>query len=152
MNAFQALNDVSQNIQPSVSSSLNHCQQSTLWIGQTEESPIEAITVNETKAKLIIKVHILDIHLFKLDLQITPETILIQGQPNEAAGVEGYFRPSGFESLIPLPHPIQTETCSAEIEADGITIQLAKQLRFKESKVQIQLTMANSVDSLRMCI
>ena len=40
---------------------------------------------------LILKVHISDIHLVKLNLQITPETVLIQGQPSEAAGVGGYF-------------------------------------------------------------
>lgn len=144
MNTFQTLNDVNQGFEGLLPNSLNACQRSTLWIGNTQESPIATITIHETEANFILKVPILDIHLVKLELKVTPETILIQGQPTEAAGVEGYFLPSGFESLIPLPHPVQPETCSTEILSDGLTIKLAKQLRIQQSKVWIQLSTATA--------
>lgn len=139
MNAFQTLNDVNEDLEGSFSSFLNGCQQSTLWIANTEETPIAAITIQEKDVTLILKIRIYDINLFKLNLQITPETVLIQGQPTEAMIVEGYFRPSGFESLIPLPHRVHPETYCTEIYPDSLTIQLAKELRNQQSKVMIEL-------------
>jgi hypothetical protein len=91
MNAFQALNDVNQDLAHSFSGLPTGCQQSTIWIAHTEETPIAAIKSQKKDMILILKVYISDIHLVKLNLQITPETVLIQGQPTEAAGVEGYF-------------------------------------------------------------
>lgn len=146
MTTFQALNDVNEDLEGSFSSFLNGCHQSTLWIANTEETPIAAITIQEKDVTLILKIRIYDIHLVKLNLQITPETVLIQGKPTEAMVVEGYFRPSGFESLIPLPHPVHPETYWTEIYADGLTIQLVKELRTQQSKVMIELPTIKSVE------
>ena len=122
-------------------------RESTLWIANTEETPIAAITIHEMESKFVLKFGISDIHLLKnLSLQITPETILIQCEPTEAMVVEGYFRPRGFESLIPLPHPVQPETCLAQIQPDLLTIQLVKELRVEPSPVWIQLPTANLSD------
>ena len=140
MNAFQAFKDVNQDLAGSFSGWPTGCQQSTLGIAQTEETPIAGITIQEKDMTLILKVHISDIHLVKLNLQITPETVLIQGKPTEAAGVEGYFLPSGFQSLIPLPHRVHPEIYGTEIHSDGLTIQLAKELRVEQSEVRIQLS------------
>ncbi|MEG3926253.1 MULTISPECIES: hypothetical protein [unclassified Microcoleus] len=139
MNAFQDFNDVNQDLAGSFSGWPTGCQQSTLWIARTEETPIAAIKIQEKDVTLILKVHISDIHLVKLNLQITPETVLIQGQPTEAAGVESYFLPNGFQSLIPLPHRVHPEIYGAEIHSDGLTIQLAKELRIPPSQVRIQV-------------
>lgn len=145
MKDFHAVTDINNYVQGSSSSLLNSCRQLTFWMGHLQEDPILGITIRETETDFIVKVCISDIHLVKLDLQITPETILIQGQPTEAAGVEGYFRPNGFESLIPLPHPIQTEISLAEMQPDGLTLQLAKQLENQQPKVRIPLPMASVV-------
>jgi len=118
MNAFQALNDVNQDLAGSFSGLPTGCQQSTLWIAHTEKTPIADIKIQEKDMTLILKVHISDIHLVKLNLQITPETVLIQGQPTEATVVEGYFLPSGFQSLIPLPHRVHPEIYETEIHSD----------------------------------
>ena len=126
MNAFQALNDVNQDLAGSFSGLPTGCQQSTLWIDHTEETPIADIKIQEKDVTLILKVDISDLHLVKLNLQITPETVLIQGQPTEAAKVEGYFLPSGFQSLIPLPHRVHPEIYVAQIHQDGLTICLLK--------------------------
>ena len=139
MNAFQTLNDVNQDLKGSFLGLIKGYQQSTLWIANTEETPIAAITIHEENVTLLLKIHIADIHLLKLNIQITPETVLIQGQPTKAAGVEGYFRPSGFTSLIPLPHRIYPETYWTEIYLDSLTIQLTKQLETQQSKVLIEL-------------
>lgn len=87
MNSFQAFNDVNQDLAGSFSGLPTGCQQSTLWIAHTEETPIATIKIQEKDVTLIIKGRISDIELVKLNLQITPETVLIQGQPTEAAGV-----------------------------------------------------------------
>ncbi|MEG4856710.1 hypothetical protein QUB75_11235 [Microcoleus sp. K1-B6] len=140
MNAFQALNDVNQDLGGSFSGLPTACQQCTLGIAHTEEKPIAGIKIQEKDVTLILKVDISDIHLVKLNLQITPETVLIQGQPTEVAGVEGYFLPSGFQTLIPLPHRVHPEIYGTEIHQDGLTIQLAKALRIPPSEVRIQLS------------
>ena len=152
MNSFQALNDVNQDLAGSFSGLPTGCQQSTLWIAHTEETPIADIKIQEKDMTLILKVHISDIHLIKLNLQITPETVLIQGQPTEAAGIEGYFFPSGFQSLIPLPHRVHPEFYVTEIHQDSLTIQLAKDLRVPPSQVRIPLSTANLSYSSKMYI
>ena len=138
MNAFQALNDGNRDLTGSFSGLPTGCQQSTLWIAHTEETPIAGIKIQEKDVTLILKVDISDLNLVKLNLQITPETVLIQGQPTEAAGVKGYFLPSGFQSLIPLPHRVHPEIYRTEIHQDGLTIQLAKELRVPPSQVRIK--------------
>ena len=143
MNAFQALNDGNQDLAGSFSGLPTGCQQSTLWIAHTEETPIAGIKIQEKDVTLILKVDISDLNLVKLNLQITPETVLIQGQSTEAAGVEGYFLPSGFQSLIPLPHRVHPEFYVTEIHQDSLTIQLAKDLRVPPSQVRISLSTAN---------
>ena len=152
MNAFQALNDVNQDLAGSFSGLPTGCQQSTLWIAYTEETPIAGIKIQQKDVTLILKVHISDIHLVKLNLQITPETVLIPAQPTEAAGVESYFLPSGFQSLIPLPHRIHPETYETEIHSDGLTIQVAKELRVQPFQVRLQVSTANVSDCSKMCI
>jgi HSP20 family molecular chaperone IbpA len=154
MNTFARSKKVSpKSQQKSGSTSPDTCRESTLWICYTEETPITAITIHEMESKFVLKVGISDIHLLKnLSLQITPETVLIEGEPTEAMVVAGYFHPSGFESLIPLPHPVQPETCLAQIEPDFLTIQIAKELRVEPSPVWIQLPTANLSDRSKMYI
>lgn len=47
-------------------------------------------------------------------------------ESNHVSQVEGYFSPNGFESLIPLPHAVQPEICSTQIQPDGVEILFAK--------------------------
>jgi hypothetical protein len=146
MNAFQESNHASQYLEDLFSSLLNRTQQSTLWISTTAETPIASITIHEMETTLMLKVDISDIHLVKLKFQITSETLLIQGQPTAVSQVPGYFSPNGFESLIPLPHAVKPETCSTELQPDGVKIQFAKQLRVPQSKLSIELPTANLID------
>jgi HSP20 family molecular chaperone IbpA len=152
MNPFQALNDGHQDLAGSFSGLFTRCQQSTLWIAHTEETPIAGVKIQQKDMTLILKVHISDIHLVKLNLQITPETVLIQGQPTEGTGVEGCFFPSGFQSLIPLPHRVHPEIYETEIHSDCLTIQLAKELSVPPSQVRIPLSTAKLSYSSKMYI
>jgi hypothetical protein len=45
MNAFQALNNVNQDLPGSFSGLPTGCQQSTLWMAYTEETPIADIKI-----------------------------------------------------------------------------------------------------------
>ncbi|MEG4573454.1 hypothetical protein QUA56_12275 [Microcoleus sp. N3A4] len=56
MNAFQALNDVNQDLAGSFSGLPAGCQQSTPWIDRTEETPIAGIKIQEKDVTLILKV------------------------------------------------------------------------------------------------
>ncbi len=143
MEDFQARTSINNYLQDLSPNLLNSSKQLTFWMGHVQEDPIVNITMNETETDFVLKICMYDLHLVKLDLQITPETILIKGQPTEAAGVEGYFRPSGFESLVPLPHPVQPETSLAEVRPDGLILQLPKQLENQQPKVRIQFPITN---------
>ncbi|MCU0547403.1 MAG: Hsp20/alpha crystallin family protein [Oscillatoriaceae cyanobacterium Prado104] len=147
MKTFQPSHDLREYLEGSFLNWLDRRPRSILWIGNTEDSPISTIKTYETKATLILKIKISDIHLVKLDLQITPETLLIKGQQTAASVVEGYFRPSGFESLIPLPHPVEPETCWVQIQPDGVEIQLAKKLKNQPPQHWIELSTENAIDS-----
>ncbi|WP_293133728.1 hypothetical protein [Microcoleus sp. bin38.metabat.b11b12b14.051] len=102
MKGFQESHDVSEYLESSSSRLLNGGQQSTLWAIQ-QKPPIAAITIHEMEETLMLKVDISDIDLVKLDLQITPETILIQGKPTAATLVEDFFRPSGLKVSSSCP-------------------------------------------------
>ncbi len=139
MSDFHRLIETSDDLYRSSSSLFHAGLLSTLWIGNREETPINTITIHETQADLLLKIYISDLRSFNLNLQITPETVLIQGQPSKEAIVEGYFRPNGFESLIPLTRPVQPETSLTEIQPDSVLIQIAKELTIPQAKVQINI-------------
>ncbi|MGE5655044.1 MAG: hypothetical protein ACM37W_00220 [Actinomycetota bacterium] len=144
MNTFQPLNDTNQGLESLGSGSILQGPQRTLWIGNTEETPITAVIIRETKTKLVLKVRILDLYLLNLEVQVTPETVLIQGQPTESTGVEGFFVPSGFASLIPLPHLVQPQSCSTVLQPDGLVIQLAKHTEAQQLRLRFELPVSNS--------
>ncbi|MEB3277628.1 MAG: Hsp20/alpha crystallin family protein [Lyngbya sp.] len=146
MNFFPGLNDIfTEPLEDSFSSSLQGYQQSMLWIGG-DQTAIAAITMHDMGARAIVKVYICDIHLVKLNVEITPETVLIEGEPTESSIVEGYFRPSGFESLVPLPYSVQPETCRVEVHPEGLTIELTKQLGVQQPRVRIEALTANFIN------
>lgn len=139
MQDYQTFIDMGDYLYRSSSSLLHGSLQSTLWISSSGETSISSIIINETEVDLILRIDVSDLHLFKLDLTISPETVLIQGQPIEATIVEGYFCPNGFESLIPLPHVVKPETYWAEIKENTVILQITKELNILRSEVQIQL-------------
>lgn len=145
MSTFQVLNDLSQLFQHSFATLLNGCHQSTLWMGNTAETPIAELTIHESQAEVVLRAYLPDVQSTTLDVQIAQETILIQGQWCESAEVEGYFRPSRFQSLIPLPYCVHPETVQAFLEQDVLTIRFPKPGKFQRSRVRVELKHPNLV-------
>jgi HSP20 family molecular chaperone IbpA len=85
-----------------------------------------------------------DVQIATLEVQITPETVLIQGQWAETAEIHGYFRPAHFQSLIPLPCLVNTETAQATLAEQVLTLQLDKQDDSQFSKVRIELALPHA--------
>ncbi len=143
MSAFQLVNDLSQLFEQSLTGLLNDCPQSTLWIGNTEETAIAQITICESQTEVVLKAYIPDVERVTLDVQISQESILIQGQWFQSAEVEGYFRLSQFQSLIPLPYAVHQETVRAFLEQDVLTIRFPKQGEIHRSRVRVEQTSPN---------
>ncbi|MCP2728681.1 hypothetical protein [Limnofasciculus baicalensis] len=65
--------------------------------------PIWEIKLHDTKTEVILKAYLSEVQLNTIDVKISQETILIEGEWDESS-VEGYFHPCRFQSLIPLPY------------------------------------------------
>ncbi|MCU0516977.1 MAG: hypothetical protein MUC60_08940 [Oscillatoria sp. Prado101] len=72
--ALQSLNELTQFMQNSLASFLEDCQQSTFWIGHTDEVAVAAIAIHETKNEVLLEVHIPDADGQTLDVELTQET------------------------------------------------------------------------------
>lgn len=138
LQAIRTLNCLNQIIQDSLTSLLENCQQSTLWVGNSLDLSIANVSITETPAQVILKVMLTDVQITTLDMEISPETVLIQGQWAAAAEIQGYFRPTHFQSLIPLPCLIDPETAHATLEEPVLTLQFFKQDPSQQSKVRVE--------------
>jgi HSP20 family molecular chaperone IbpA len=147
MSAFHVLNELSQLFQDSIATLLKDAQQSTLWVGSTAETEtaITELTIHESQTEVVLRAYIPNVQMATLDVQIGQETVLIQGQGTESAEVEGYFRPSRFQSLIPLPYCVHPETVQAFLEQDVLTIRFPKQGEIQPSRVRVELKHPNLV-------
>lgn len=103
--------------------------ESTLWVSDHGASQPFSIDLQETGTLLILKIQLQD---FKgsIDLQITPETVLVKGgrlnsleTPDDSMPEFPSFR---FQSLIPLPSSIQPQTAIAESNDTTLTLTLMK--------------------------
>lgn len=137
--SIHTLNVLTQLIQDSLTQFLEDCQQSTIWIGNTEETAIRKIALKKSKTELVLEVLIPDVDSQSLDIQVSQETVLIRGKWTNKAEVEGYFHPSEFQSLIPLPAPVHPERNWAELNHDILIIRLLKQTPIQQSRIQIKL-------------
>jgi hypothetical protein len=65
-----------------------------------------------------------------LDLQITPETVLVRGDRldplEDQNDSETEFSAASFQSLIPLPSSIQPQTAIAELSDTTLTLTMMK--------------------------
>jgi HSP20 family molecular chaperone IbpA len=139
MNNFTLLNSVSQILQNSLVSILKDCHQSALWIGNIGETPVTAMAIYETKKEVLLRIKINQVEMSTLDIQISPETVLIKGYWSISENVQGYFRPSQFQSLIPLPYCINPETAIAELEPNILQIRFPLPEKVQSSKVKLAL-------------
>ncbi|MBD2464773.1 hypothetical protein H6G89_27610 [Oscillatoria sp. FACHB-1407] len=134
MVSFQSLDDASHYFDGSFSCSFNSCQQSTLWIGNSEGQPISAITATETKTSLILDIQISDIDAILMNVKATLETICIRGKWKEP--YIDFIHLGQFESLIPLSHSVHPNSLWISKQKDGLLIQLIKQLDTQPSQTR----------------
>lgn len=138
--SLQTLARSSQSIQRLLSALLEGCHSSTLWVGNTETAAIPAIEIQETDTEVILRAQIPDIPAENLEIQVTQETVLIQGKFAHSADVEGYFSPSQFQSLIPLPTPVHPETVQADWQDNFLTLRLPRLAIVQVPRVQVNLS------------
>jgi HSP20 family protein len=137
--SIQALTQLSQLVQGSLASFLEDYQQSTLWIGNTEDMAIAAMSIQERTTEVILKIQLCDVDIPTLEIQLTQETVLLQGKLTDRSRIEGYFYPGQFQTLIPLPYPVHPETVRAELQQDMLLIHLPKQAEIQQHRVKVDV-------------
>ena len=142
--SLRALEQLSQSMQGVLATCLESYYQPTIWVGETETTCIRAVEIQETDTELILRVQISDTEAENLDVQVTQETVLIQESSTELDCVEGYFCPDRFQSLIPLPCPVQPEMLQADLYRSTLTLRLVKKLSaVQRQKVQLNRASRN---------
>lgn len=126
---------------------IEDCQQSTFWIGHTGEEAISALAIRETANEVFIEVRIPDIDRQTLEIEFTQETVLFRGKWAEKNGVEGYFHPGRFQSIVPLPHPVFPETVVAEFKDDILKVRFRKQGLIAQSRIRLDLGRSSAMIS-----
>lgn len=114
---FQLFHDLKQSV-----------QELTLWVCDYGISQPFSLELQETGTLLILKLHF---HHSRssLDLKITPETVLVRGERLDLLTNQNHPESGSaarFQSLIPLPSPIQPQTAIAELNATTLTLILMK--------------------------
>ena len=103
--------------------------ESTLWVCDSGISQPFSLDLQETGTLLVLNVKFHHIS-GSLDLQITPETVLVSGKRLdflEAQAGSGANLPTArFQSLIPLPRSIQPQTAIAQLSGTTLTLTLMK--------------------------
>ncbi|MBL1175288.1 Hsp20/alpha crystallin family protein [Pantanalinema sp. GBBB05] len=139
LQSIHTLNFFNQLIQDSLASLLENCQQSTLWVGNSSDLSIANVSIAANHTQMILTVVLTDGQITTLDIEISPDTVLIQGQWAKGAEIQGCFRPSHFQSLIPLPGSIDPETAQVSLEEQVLTLQFFKQDQSQSAKVRVEL-------------
>ncbi len=103
--------------------------ESTLWVCDRGISQPFSLDLQETATLLVLKI---EFHHPRgsLDLQITPETVLVRGERLDPLEGQNYseseFSAASFQSLIPLPSSIQPQTAIAELSGTTLTLTMMK--------------------------
>lgn len=102
---------------------------STLWVCDRGISQPFSLDLQETATLLILKIQFHH-SAGSLDLQITPETVLVSGNRLDPLKEQNYSEPefstASFQSLIPLPSSIQPQTAIAELIGTTLTLTMMK--------------------------
>lgn len=103
--------------------------ESTLWVCDRGIAQPFSLDLQETGSLLILHIQLQQLK-GSLDLQITPETVLVSGErlaPLAAqTAAESALPAAHFQSLIPLPKAIQPQTAIAELGGTTLTLTLMK--------------------------
>ncbi len=118
---FQFLSQLFHDLKQSV-------HESTLWVCDHGISQPFDLELQETGTLLILKLH-LHCSSRGLDLQITPETVLVRGERLDLPPSHNHTKidsATRFQSLVPLPLSVQPQSAIAEIDGTTLTLTLMK--------------------------
>lgn len=118
---FQFLSQLFHDLKQSV-------HESTLWVCDHGVSQPFSLELQETETLLILKLH-LHCSSRGLDLQITPETVLVRGERPDLLPSHNHAKTDSaarFQSLIPLPISTHPQSAIAELNGTTLTLTLMK--------------------------
>ena len=120
LNIFQFLFPLFHNLKQKVYGS-------TLWVCDRGISQPFSLDLQETGTLLILKIQFHH-SCGNLDLQITPETVLVKGERLDPLEYQNYSESEfpRFQSLIPLPSSIQPQTAIADLNGTTLTLTMMK--------------------------
>lgn len=102
----------------------------TLWIGDWGTLPLSNVEIQEFDRLLEIKIALPNVTAADLEIQVSPETVLIQADQTDTVDIAGYYRANfctgRFQSLIPLPHRVYPDILKAELTDGVLLLQLAR--------------------------
>lgn len=131
---LQALNLLCSYVQQVLQEISQSCCESRIWVADRGVTWIPSITIQETRTEIILEARMLNVRMDSLDIQVTPEKVVIRGEQQAPITRQSYydfeFCPGWFESAIPLPEPIKPEETIAEFKHDFLI------LIFKKTKQQ----------------
>lgn len=139
--SWQTLNSLYQSIQE-IFANAPFIEESTVWVGNSGSDWISDITIRETDTEMILQIH-LPSEFANLKVQVSPETVLIQGKPT-GSDVEGYFNSGHVQNLIPLPIAVHPEVVQAKIQNDILTLVLPKSGKIQQQRIAVHFTEDNN--------
>jgi HSP20 family protein len=144
--AWQRLNALHQYIYDLLQTLCSSMYGSTLWIGDNNSTWISVIQVLETDTEIVLHAEIPSRLANSLMIEVTQETIIIQGEWQRSTEPQDYldfeFYPGQFQSLIPLPAPIQSQTAIAELKGNRLVVTLQKSW---QSRRAVPVTIHNAI-------
>ena len=130
---LQVLDILSHHIHHLLNGSIQTTCESTLWIGDRGATWLQAVQVWETEHEITLSAKVPNLVPDSLEVEVTPETVLIQGKSRKPLDQQNYFDlefcTNLFQSLIPLPVPVQTHAVLAELQDNHLMLTLQKAWR-----------------------
>ncbi|MER3495271.1 MAG: hypothetical protein C4323_25825 [Mastigocladus sp. ERB_26_2] len=103
-----------------------HDYLSSLWVNDRAYNRIPIFTIFETNSEIIFSAIIPYVVADSLDIQVTDEVVFIKGEQLRSAKDDDYYKlefgSSEFQSIIPLPKLIQSQTAIARLKNDILTL------------------------------
>ncbi len=120
---IQSLSHLIQGLGETLQSCHQALNQSTLWVCERGESQLRDVQVLETPSEICLRVALPNLVDNHLELQISAETVRIQGcqYVSGDAQIGAEYSPQPFQSIIPFPSLVEPEAAIAQIE-NGILI------------------------------
>ena len=112
--------------------------ESSVWVGSDDSAWVSDITIHETATEMVLRIQ-MPSALDNLEVQISPETAVIQGKPLEYQ-VEGYFNVGLVPNLIPLPIAVHPDAVQAELHTNTLILILPKSGSTQRQRIAVQFS------------